>query len=238
MTAPPALALVHSPLVGPLTWTPTAARLRRLGYPVVVPSLAGVVAGGPPYHARLAKAAARAVDSAHPAGQVVLVAHSAAGALLPGVADALAGRATAAVFVDAMLPYAGASWWDIAPVEQRAELSRLVREGRLPPWNEWFPASAVAALLPQADLRGRFVAELPEIPLDYFEEAAPSAAAWPPASGCGYLRLSEPYEAAARRAEQLGWLVDRWDADHLAMLTEPEKAATLIARMVEAVAAG
>ena len=42
----PALVLVHSPLVGPLTWEPVAERLRSAGRMVVVPSLAGVTDGG------------------------------------------------------------------------------------------------------------------------------------------------------------------------------------------------
>ena len=46
----PALILVHSPLVGPLTWEATAERLRQLGHLVLVPSLvdqlAKALAGG------------------------------------------------------------------------------------------------------------------------------------------------------------------------------------------------
>ncbi len=46
--------LVHSPLVGRLTWQPVAARLRQRGSPVVVPSLIEAFDSGPPYYCRLA----------------------------------------------------------------------------------------------------------------------------------------------------------------------------------------
>jgi len=55
------LVLVHSPLVGPLTWEPTAKRLRQMGYQVLVPSLAGIVGGAPPYYRKLAGRAAETI---------------------------------------------------------------------------------------------------------------------------------------------------------------------------------
>ncbi|HEY1179013.1 MAG TPA: alpha/beta hydrolase, partial [Phytomonospora sp.] len=69
--------LVHSPLVGPLSWVPVA---EILGAGTVVPLLAG--AGGPPYY----PAFARAIADAAPDG-AILVAHSGAGALLSLAAD-------------------------------------------------------------------------------------------------------------------------------------------------------
>jgi hypothetical protein len=49
----PLIVLVHSPNLGPATWTPVAAALAATGHEVVVPSLAGFAAGGPPYVPRL-----------------------------------------------------------------------------------------------------------------------------------------------------------------------------------------
>src|SRR5271170_1235421 len=101
------LVLVHSPLVGPLTWEPTAKRLRQMGYQVLVPSLAGIVGGAPPYYRKLAGRAADAAGTGP-----VLVAHSGAGALLPAIAEQTQARA--AIFVDAILPHPGLSWFDTA----------------------------------------------------------------------------------------------------------------------------
>ena len=162
----PSLVLVHSPLVGPLTWEPVAERLRRAGRVVIVPSLAGVTNDGPPYYRRLAGRVADEVARAGADGRVTLAGHSGAGALLP-----------------------------------------------------------------EAGLRERFVADLPELPLAYFYETAPQVACWPPAH-CAYLRLSEPYDELADEAGRLGWPVRRENSDHLAMLTQPDRVAAILDRIV------
>ncbi|WP_407925052.1 alpha/beta fold hydrolase [Amycolatopsis pittospori] len=100
----PTLLLVHSPLVGPLTWESTATCLRDEGWSVVVPSLTAVVEDGPPYYRKFAESAARALDSG---GPVVLVGHSGAGALLPVIAEVAGDDVRGAVFVDALLPHPG-----------------------------------------------------------------------------------------------------------------------------------
>ncbi len=227
MATMPMLVLLHSPLVGPLTWQPAADRLRAAGYRVAVPSLAGVVDTGPPYYRRLAGRAAATIRQANPAGGVLLVGHSGAGGLLPAVAEATGVPVAAAVFVDAILPHPGASWFDTAPPALGEQLRGLAREGRLPPWHAWFPPAAVAEVLPEEGLRRRFVAELPRLPVAYFEEPAPVVAGWPPAC-CGYLRLSAAYDDAAGEAGRRGWLVVREPADHLAMLTRPAWVAGLL----------
>jgi hypothetical protein len=222
----PTVVLVHSPLVGPATWGATADRLRSRGYRVSVPSLA--IASGPPFYRGYAEAAAHQVDRDE---AVVLVGHSAAGALLPGIADALHGRAGAAVFVDAMLPHPGLSWLDTAPESLRMQLMGLARDGVLPPWNTWFPPGTLEALLPDTALRERFVAEVPRMPVAYFEEKAPAAAGWESVR-CAYIRLSEAYDGVAAEAERRGWWVHRENADHLAMLTRPDTVAASIAAAV------
>jgi hypothetical protein len=245
----PALVLVHSPLVGPLTWEPVAERLRR-GRVVIVPSLRGVTDGAPPYYRRLAERVADDVAAAGASGRVTLAGHSGAGALLAAIAEAIEGhheggagrgadvtdygedaagrdKVCGAVFVDAILPHPGQTWFDTAPVSLGEHLVGLARDGRLPRWNEWFPAETISALLPDAGLRERFVAELPELPLAYLYETAPQVACWPPAR-CAYLRLSEPYDEFADEADKLGWTVRREDSDHLAMLTQPDRIAAVL----------
>ncbi|MFF5986931.1 alpha/beta fold hydrolase [Prauserella flavalba] len=223
----PTIVLVHSPLVGPSTWTEAARPLRDKGFDVVVPSLATVVDGEPPFYPRLAEAVAEQTGDR----PVVLVGHSGAGALLPAIADALPGEVRAAVFVDAVLPHPGRDWFAAAPPELGTRLESLAVAGRLPPWHEWFPPGALTALFPDAETYRRFVAELPTVPLAYFAERAPEAERWPPPA-CGYVRLSEPYDAVADECERLGWPVHRVAADHLAMLTRPGLVAGLVARLV------
>ncbi|WP_020669324.1 alpha/beta fold hydrolase [Amycolatopsis nigrescens] len=214
------LVLLHSPFTGPLTWQPVAARLREHGHRAEVPSFAGILPGGPPYHRRLA-------ESVRATGEVVLVGHSSAGTLLPAIAEALEVRA--AIYVDATLPHPGASWFDSAPPERREQLLGLARNGLLPRWHEWFPPEMFTGLLPDEGLRDRFVAELEPTPLAYLEEAAPVVAAPPSA----YLQLSEPYAPVADEAGRRGWPVLRERADHLAMLTNPDRIAGLLHELVQ-----
>jgi hypothetical protein len=196
----------------------------------VVPDLTKVVSLGPPFYRRLAAAAARGASDG---GSVVLIAHSAAGALVPAIAEAVVGPVRA-VFVDAQLPRPGLSWFDTAPPPLREQLRGMAEDGVLPPWNEWFPPGALEELMPDAAQRRKFVAEIPRLPLAFFAEAAPVT------RGLGrrwaYLRFSAAYDDAADDAERRGWWVARRDWDHLRMLTDPEAVADLIAQAISATA--
>ncbi|HZD72743.1 MAG TPA: alpha/beta fold hydrolase [Actinomycetota bacterium] len=233
MTTMPTVVLVHSPLVGPLTWLPAADQLRAAGHRVAVPSLTGVLGAGPPYYRKLASRVAEAIRQPDPSQPLILVGHSGAGALLPAVAEATDTPVAAAVFVDAILPHPGAAWFDSAPAALGEQLRGLVRHGRLPPWHEWFPPEAVSELLPEERLRRRFIADLPRVPLAYFEEVAPLTPGWPAVS-CGYLQLSAAYADAADEAARRGWLLVREPADHLAMLTRPAAIGRVVDRLVRA----
>lgn len=230
MTFMPMLVCVHSPLLGPLSWEPTAKSLRRFGYPVVVPSLAAVTDGAAPFYRRFAETVVRAIGESRPEHPAVLIGHSAAGELLPAIAEQME-RLHAAVFVDAIIPHPGAAWFDTASPELRDQLLTMERAGRLPPWNEWFPSEELAALIPAAEMRSRFIAELPRIPLGYFEEPAPAVPDLPPRR-CAYLQLSGAYGPQADECERRGWTVYRKDIDHLAMLTKPELVAPVLDEIV------
>ena len=214
----PAFVLAHSPLVGPATWRPTADELRTRGYDVVVPDLAGVADQGPPIYERLATRVAEAVRVSSLAGPVV-VGHSGAGALLPSITATLQDDAMAVVFVDAILPHPGSSWMETAPPTLREQLRGLAVDGRLPPWHEWFPPGTVEALLPDEEQRTSVLAEVPRLPLAYFDEPAPSVDVT--AARCGYLQLSAAYGPFADEAERRGWPTIREAADHLAIMTNP-----------------
>ncbi|HLX38060.1 MAG TPA: hypothetical protein VKR29_09675, partial [Candidatus Binataceae bacterium] len=141
------------------------------------------------------------------------------------------------IFVDAILPHPGESWLATAPPQLREHLRALARDGTLPQWNRWFPEGMIEALLPDASMRERFIAELPQIPIEYLEEHAPSARD-DSLLGCGYVRISRSYEDMATQAEQLGWPVIREAADHLAILTRPEMVCAAILRLFEALDLG
>lgn len=234
MVDSPTVLFVHSPLVGPLTWELTASELRREGHHAVVPVLTAVASGTPPYYRRFAEAAARDLAAAGVGGPVVLVGHSGAGALLPAIAEAVGDEVRGAVFVDALLPHPGLSWFDSVPAALHEQLSELVRGGTLPPWNEWFPDDVIRRLVPDPEIRQRFVAELPSVRRAYFDERAPDTSEWLTLR-CAYVRLSEAYDHAATEAESRGWWVDRLAADHLATLTQPARVAEVVIRAMRAV---
>jgi pimeloyl-ACP methyl ester carboxylesterase len=199
------------------------------GFRCVVPDLTGVAPSGPPYYPKFAAAAAAAVTD----DPVVLIGHSAAGPLLPAIAEAAGSETVAAVFVDAFLPHPGHSWFDVAPVALREQLLDMAEAGRLPPWNEWFPANAIEELVPHPHVRRQFIAEIPRLPLAYFLEPAPVTRGWDTLR-CAYLRFSAAYDRAAEEAESVGWSVVRKNWNHLEMLAQPQVVADVIGRTISA----
>jgi Alpha/beta hydrolase family len=225
----PTLLFVHSPLVGPSTWTATADVLRSNGFHCVVPDLTTIASTGPPFYLKLAAAAAR---SASGDSSVFLIGHSAAGALLPSIAEAIP-RPVQGVFVDAMLPYPGLSWFETASPPLRDQLLGLADGGLLPPWHEWVPPGVLDELLPDPAQRRAFLAEIPRLPVAYFEEPAPVTRRL--GKQWAYLRFSAPYDSAADEAERRGWWVARRDWDHLRMLTAPDEVADLLSQAISAI---
>jgi len=167
----------------------------------------------------------------------VLVAHSGAGPLLPGLAARLQTPVAGLVFVDALFPHPGRSWFDTAPPDLRAHLRAGAEGGLLPAWSGWWPPGALERLIPDAELRAGLLAELEPLPVDYFEEPAPEADL--AGAPCAYLQLSGAYEEDASRAVRQGWPVVRLPLSHLAIVTQPRAVASaieaLVAKLPEAV---
>lgn len=217
----PSFVLVHSPLVGPATWQPTSDELHTRGYHVVVPPLTGVENAGPPYYEKLATRVVEAVQGLSLVGPIVVVGHSGAGALLPSIAVTIQDAVMATIYVDAVLPHPGSSWMDTAPPALREQLRGLAVGGRLPPWQDWFPPRSIEALIPDSELRAAVLAEIPRLPLAYFDEPAPRVDG--SLERCGYVQLSAAYGPFADEAELRGWPTVREAADHLAILTNPSR---------------
>lgn len=226
----PTLLFVHSPVVGPSTWVGVAEVLRRRGFRCAVPDLRPALAQGPPFYPRLAAAAARTVTGG---GAAVLIAHSAAGPLLPAIGEAVAAPVRG-VFVDAQLPHPGRSWFDAAPAALREQMLAMVDGTVLPPWHEWLPPGVLDEVIPDAALRRRFVAELPRVPVAYFAEAAPVTRRL--GKRWAYLRFSAGYDDAAADAATRNWWVARRDWDHLRMVSAPEAVAELLLQAITATA--
>ena len=114
-------------------------------------------------------------------------------------------------------PQPGKSWFGRVSDEVAEHLRELAENGLVPPWHEWF-APGVDSLLPDPQLRRRFEAELPRLPLALLDEPTP-----PMTWGCpsGYLLLSEAYRRDGGGARRRGWPVREQLVHHLAMLTQP-----------------
>lgn len=232
MTAP-RFVLLHSPLLGPLSWQGVAAELRRRGQPADAPAWPPLSSLAEGFYDGLVGAMAKTLSGG--ADRLVLAAHSGAGALLPSLVTLLGERVAGVVFVDAILPHPGRSWFDTAPAEMRERLRSGALMGELPSWDEWWPPGALERLVPDAGQRDALVAELEPLPLGYFEELAPAATLAGPVA---YLQLSGAYDDEGKLAGRYDWPLVRLPLHHLAVLTNPEPVAAALellgARLAEA----
>ncbi len=232
--------LVHSPLVGPMTWMPVAEELRRRGHSAVVPELhsppPSTGTGGPaaetgvPYWAQHAAVVAAAVRPWGDGAPLVFAGHSGGGPLLPAIRAAVPNQAAAYLFVDAGLPVAGASRLSQFP-PPAAEAFRgaaAERGGVLHVWTD----DELREAIPDDTVRRAFVAELHArgpLPLVVYEEPLPVFEGWPDAP-CGYLRFgaNPAYDAPAAEAQRRGWPVRLIEGDHFHMLVDPPAVAAAL----------
>lgn len=210
--------LVHSPLVGPVSWSWVAGELRARGHRVLLPSLkrAGVSGGW--------EACVSVVLQEAPADEaVVLVGHSGAGPLLPVIADRMGRSPTRVVFVDASVPPSDGVA-SLVPDQFLGTLGALARDGVLPKWSEWFGAGTMEALVPDGDRREAVLADLPELPLSYFDGRVPMPGQWNNTAGA-YVLLSDPYRPDAVEAAARGWPVIELLGAHLDIVMRPAEVA-------------
>jgi len=215
----PAFVLVHSPLVGPTSWLPVARELERRGRVVVVPSLCGVAEAAAPQWRHVPEAVR--VATGHLQRRVVLVGHSGAGLLLPMIAETLNVEVAGLMFVDSRLPPpAGRS--PLGAPGFTGQLRAMATDGLLPRWSRWFGPDAMRELVPDERLRADLEAEMPRLPLSYFEAAVPLPDEWATRCPCAYLLLSALYRESAAAARANRWPVIEIDGvQHLAIATNP-----------------
>jgi hypothetical protein len=212
--------LIHSPLVGPLTWSRVANEMRQRGLSVLVPNLEDVPDSNEPFWKQHAESVSRAIAHISRETSLTLVAHSGAGPLLSVIRQSIANPANAYVFVDAGIPRDGASRLDLMKWEdpEWAEgfQQELARGERFPAWS----FDDLQVVIPDASLRRQMVTELRPRGLDFFTEPIPVFDGWPDAR-CIYIQFSSAYEKPAAQARQLGWQVHELEAGHFHMLVDP-----------------
>jgi hypothetical protein len=75
-------------------------------------------------------------------------------------------------------------------------------------------------LIPDEYLRSVVVAEMPKLPLSYFEGVIPVPSGWA-RTECRYVLLSEAYREEAEEATSRGWQVCEHVGSHFDILTRP-----------------
>jgi hypothetical protein len=210
--------LVHSPLTGPVAWSPVAIELAGRGIDATRPAAPDWESLQPPLYTSMA--ARIAAQFAGQGGPFILVVHSGAGGLAPAIVAAAQGSVRGVLYVDAVPPHPGRSWFATASDALGDSLRAKALDGAVPAWDQWFPPGALESLTPEGPLRQAFISELKPTPLAWLEEPAPEVDL-PGDVGWGFLRLSKAYEREAGEARRLGWPTLRRDLHHLAMTTHP-----------------
>lgn len=223
--------LIHSPLVGPLTWSLVANELRQLGSIVILPTLRDSPDHKQTYWQQHASSVAQALAKVPKRLRLILVAHSGAGPLLPAIRQSLPNPVHAYVFVNAGIPVNGAARLNLMSLEDADwanEFQKTVESGeRFPTWS----FDDLQAILPDESLRRQTAAELQPRGLDFFTEPIPVFDGWPDAP-CVYIQFSESYEWDVSQARQAGWPTYQLQAGHFHMLVEPKEITQLIVEAV------
>lgn len=230
----PPFVFVHSPLVGPFTWSLVAGELQRRGAEVLTPALRDPAAPSAPFwqqHAESVAAALRALSSER---APILVGHSGAGALLPAIRAASGRPGAGYIFVDAGIPQDGESRIGAPGSAFAGELRALYAAGgRFPNWSD----AGLAAIVPNAAIRRRLLDDLRPQPLAFWEEPIPVFSGWPDAP-CAYLHLSPAYDEPAAQARAAGWPVRSMPAGHFHMLVDPAAVADTLLDLAEVTITG
>ena len=223
--------LIHSPLVGTLTWTLVASEMRQRGMRVILPALLDVLDSRQPFWRQHAESVAQALTGIPTDVSVTLIGHSGAGPLLPVIRRSTPNPVHAYAFVDAGLPRDNATRLDLMKAEDAdwAEEFQKYLEGggRFPNWT----SEDLSEILPDENLRNQLAADLRPRGLDFFTEPIPVFEGWPDAP-CIYIQFSPPYEKSAIQARKAGWSTYELEAGHFHMLVDPPAVTDLIVNAI------
>ena len=222
------IVLIHSPLVGPTTWRWVADELTTAGHDVVVPTLVDAAATGSAQHCITAVADQINVS----ADDTVLVGHSGAGPLLPLIAAATRRHPSRLVFVDAGIPPTSGET-ALVPEDFAEHLRSIARDGLLPPWSDWFGPDTMNELIPDPARRRAAVADMPPLPLRYFDTRVTMPVGWSTTEVGAYILLSDPYRPDATEAHARGWPVVEMEGNHLDLVNRPAEVAAAIASLLD-----
>ena len=229
--------LIHSPLVGPLTWRLVQRELVNQSGEVVCPALKDRGDDERPFWKQHAESLAQGLARLPPDRRVILVAHSGAGPLLPVMAQAAALPVAGYVFVDAGIPRPQASRLDLMRLQDQpwteAFYQALLQGDRYPTWRE----EDLRSVIPDADLRQQVIAEVNPRALPFFAEPIPVFAGWPDAP-CAYIKFSSSYDWDYREARRAGWYAREVSGGHFHMLVDAAGVTAVLLQAIQALESG
>ncbi len=235
---PARIVLIPGPLTGAMVLRGVCDALWQLGQRAYVTPLTSTEYLFPPYWLTQAATAAASLPED---GDVVLAGHSGAGVLLPAIGrfsrNRDGARVTGYLFIDCDLPRDGCSRFDL--MEDESSRERL-RGGEERGFLRRPGGAHDEALIEEPALRAAFLAQLPRVPVELYEERIGVPDDWPDGP-CAYLGLSAHYPRSITQGRQRGWTVREMDRHHLAPLTDPQPVAAAIAALatdLEALAHG
>ena len=214
--------LIHSPLVGPLSWKLTAEALTSTGCVAITPRITNPTDRiGSYLRLHVDQIVDQLPDVLDP--DVFLVSHSGAGALLPALRAEVA-LSSAMIFVDCDLPQQGTSRFDQFPADLLAGFRAQASDGMLPVlWSEADLESTIVC----ADIRRRFVEELRPTPLRVYEEPVPVGIGVEDRDH-GYVLLTKQYGDPFDIASARGWVTERRESSHFHLLNDPAQMAEIL----------
>ena len=137
--------LLHSPLVGPYTWSLVAEELRARDCDVVLPTFPEAEGSAAPAWHQYAASVAHALTAVPRDRPLHWIGHSGAGPLLPALRHAVPHPVASYVFVDAGIPRHGASYLDLLATELR---TRSMHYGRCCKPGNAFPTGMTRCCAP------------------------------------------------------------------------------------------
>jgi Alpha/beta hydrolase family len=222
--------LVAGPLVRASSWEPTAKHLREVGSLVQVPDILAHHASPPAWSAWTRSL----LDHIAPAGELILVGHSSASALVADLATRLPTRSV--IIVDGEVPPSLGAASPVRPALRNFIQSLAEADGSLPIWSKWFCGDAQRASLVGIDMLAsdpvafaEFENGLPKMQVNWFDDTI-ELANWGHIPA-GYIQTSKIYDHAAAEAQRRGWPVTRLQGTHLDPALRPAETAEAILSM-------
>lgn len=228
--------LLHGAGTGPWVWDRVRAALNA---PSVAPAVPGRQAGATPDGCAAALAAGLEGHD-----DIVLVVHSLAGVLVPGLAARLGTRLRHVVYVGAIVPPDGGAFADALPWFDRTVLRLLfaLKPRGLKPGAAMLRHELCNDLdaATTAELLERYEAEFAGL---YLTPTGRPTVPTAPAFAASYVRLGRDQSLPPARQDRMharlpGAALLELDTGHMPMLARPEQLAQLIGRCADGRAAG